>query len=627
MSLRRLGALVVTVSLISSCSGGGSSDAIPPAERVAATSGLVAETHGFPFANFGASNSPEVMDGEDLRLMFGDGVCENGKSTPCAPTSEAAAWAQMVNQSRQAGHCEGMVVQAINRYTTSASPLTSALTNEADTTHGIIRAFATQFFPKVRKESNKWAKKSIGEILSTLQESFTSKKLTYTMGLYSDMGGHAVLPLSIEYPTNTTAKVHLYDTNWPGQDRYVEFDLEKNTWRFSFSGNNPATDSSAWTGGKGDIDLSSMESRMTTDAPFDTGSNGVLGNFLVIRSASLDWTIETANGVVSPSSTSDNTATIQPLKSATTKTIPEFVVYTESTKLSLSLPKESSVYAVGNNKIVSVITNGSSTPIEITEDSVSVPSTAEASVASDNLAATVRGGDATIERTETALVVTGDEITTPVTVNETKPQITVVIKNNKFSTTIGSSITKPFPALPTSLVPADTKPGLPPQDVRALTVTSANESTTTVTPTTVVASSTSTTVKTTTTTTISTATVPTTTTTISPNAPVALQYQGSTQTWIRNQSIPTMNFRFINASNQWASTASGTCTVTLLPELDNGSLNGAQLTGTLSTTATGNGTCSFSGVIISGTQGVKYRLRFAVQGTNATTTLGPQTLY
>ena len=626
MSLRRLGAFALSLALITSCSSGGSSGDSSPASRVAAASGLVAETHGFPFANFGASNSPEVMNGEDLRLMFGDGVCENGKATPCSPTSEAAAWAQMVNQSRQSGHCEGMVVQAINRYTTNASPLTSTLTNEADTTHGIIRAFATQFFPKVRKESNKWAKKSIGEILSTLQESFASKKVTYTMGLYSDMGGHAVLPLSIEYPTDTTAKVHLYDTNWPGEDRYVDFDLKANTWRFSFSGNNPATDSGAWTGGKGDIDLSSMESRLTTDAPFNTGSNGVLGNFLVIRSAALDWKIETSSGTVSPTSNSDSTATIQPLKSATTTSLPEFVVYTESANLSLSLPSASSVYAVGNNKVVSVITKGSTQPVDITADAVTVPSSAEASVASDDLAATVRGGDATISRTDTSLTVTGKDISAPVIVNRSKSEVTVVIGNGKFSTTAGSSITQAFPALPKSLVPADTKAGLPPQDVRALSVAPVDASTTTVVATTVPTSSTSTSIKTTTTTT-STTVASTTTTTVAQNAVIALQYQGSTQTWIRNQSIPTMNFRFINTSNQWASTASGTCTVTLLPEFDNGTLNGAQLTGTLSTTATGNGTCAFSGVIISGTQGVKYRLRFAVQGTTATTTLGPQTLY
>lgn len=202
-------------------------------------------------------------------------------------------------------------------------------------------------------------------------------------------------------------------------------------------------------------------------------------------------------------------------------------------------------------------------------------------------------------------------------------EITVTIKNSNISTSVGSAITQPFPTLPTSLVPADTKSGLPPQDVRALNAVS-EESTTTVVATTVPASSTSTSVKTTTTSTPAVSS--TTTTTASQNNVIALQYQGSSQTWIRNQAIPTMNFRFINTSNQWASTASGTCNVTLLPEFDNGSLNGAQLTGTLSATASGNGTCSFSGVTISGTQGVKYRLRFAVQGTTANTTLGPQTL-
>lgn len=620
MSLRRLGALVVTVSLLSSCSGGGSSDASAPAERVAATSGLVAATHGFPFANFGASNSPEIMDGEDLRLMFGDGVCENGTATPCAPTSEAAAWAQMVNQSRQAGHCEGMVVQAISRYTTQADPLTSALTNEADTTHGIIRAFSTQFFPKVRQESNSWAKKSIKEILSTLQESFTSKKLTYTMGLYSDMGGHAVLPLSIEYPTESTAKVHLYDTNWPGEDRYVEFDLGANTWKFSFSGANPETDSDAWTGGKGDIDLSSMESRLTTDAPFDTGSNGVLGNFLVIRSTSLDWKIETENGVVSPTSSSDSSATIRPLKSASTQAIPEFVVYTESTKLSLSLPSESSVYAVGNNKIVSVITSGSTTPVEISEESVSVPSTAEASVASDNLAATVRGGGATIERTENALLVSGEGITTPVTVNEKKPQVTVVIKNDKFSTSSGSSITKAFPTLPTALVPADTKAGLPSQEIRALNIT-ASETTTSTVATSSVPVSSSTTVKSTTSSTTSSST--TTTVNSNQNTIIALQFSGNTPQYINGQTISSLSFRFINANNQWATSASGTCVMSLLPKFDNGSLNGATLGGSTTATANGNGTCTFTSLVINGTTGVEYRLRPTVTGSGANTTLGP----
>lgn len=61
MSLRRLGSVVVILTLLTSCSSGGSSGGSATTERVAASSGLVAATHGFPFANFGASNSPEVM--------------------------------------------------------------------------------------------------------------------------------------------------------------------------------------------------------------------------------------------------------------------------------------------------------------------------------------------------------------------------------------------------------------------------------------------------------------------------------------------------------------------------------------------------------------------------------------
>ena len=106
MISRRFAPVAVAIVLMSACSGGGSGSSTNSDARVAAASGLAVETDGFAFANFGSANTPEVMNGEDLRAMFGDGVCTNGASTPCAPTSEAAAWAQMVNQSRQAGHCE-----------------------------------------------------------------------------------------------------------------------------------------------------------------------------------------------------------------------------------------------------------------------------------------------------------------------------------------------------------------------------------------------------------------------------------------------------------------------------------------------------------------------------------------
>jgi hypothetical protein len=625
MISRRFAPVAVAIVLMSACSGGGSGSSTNSDARVAAASGLAVETDGFAFANFGSANTTEVMNGEDLRAMFGDGVCTNGASTPCAPTSEAAAWAQMVNQSRQAGHCEGMVVQALNRFSTSATPKTSELQNQADTTHGIIRAFATQFFPAVKKESDSWAKKSVGDIVAALNESFSSKKITYSMGLYSDMGGHAVLPLSVEYPTESTAKVHIYDTNWPGQDRYVLVDLEADTWEFSFSGQDPANDPNVWTGGKGDIDLASMENRLSTDAPFETGSNGVLGNFLVIRSASLDWSVRTPTGVVSPTESTDATATVRPLRTAATKSVPEYIVTTSSPEIDLTLPGISSAYAVGGGKVISVVTRGTDEPITIKPTRVVFPAAATLSLADGDLAATVTGGSGYIDVNKASLTISVSGMTEVVTVNTQKPQVTVTVKNGKGTTTTGSAITAPQPDLPTELVQPDTKQGLPPQTNRTLAAGIATSTTVAGSATTTAGTNTTTTVKSTNGSTSTSST--TSTTTNNQNNIIALQYMGSQNTWTNGQPInATLTFRLINSSNQWASTASGTCALTLLPEFDNGSLGGASLSGTTSATANGNGTCSFSGVVINGNSGTKYRLRASLNGFGATTTLGPQTL-
>ena len=632
MTPRRLVSLVTAVALLASCSGGGSGSTDSADIRVAASSGLAPTDDGFAFANFGSANTQEFMDGEDLRLMFGDGACANGSATPCDPTSEAAAWAQMVNQSRQAGHCEGMVVQAINRYTTAATPKTSELSNEDDTTHGIIRAFATQFFPAVKKDADSWARKSLSDIVSALNESFSSKKLTYTMGLYSDAGGHAVLPISVEYPTETIAKVHIYDSNWPGQDRYVLFDLDADTWEFSFSGSDPANDPGAWKGGKGDIDLASMESRTQTDAPFDTGSNGVLGNFLVIRSASLDWTVATPDGVVSPAGSTDATATVRPLRTATTKSIPEYVVFTESTEIDLTLPGVSSAYAVGGGKVVSVVTRGSDEPITIKPARVVFPAAAQLSLADGDLAATVIGGAGYIDVSASSLYLSVSGLTEEVFVNQQKPQVTVTVKNGVAATSAGSAITDLEPVLPKDLVQPDTKPGLPPQDVRTLSSALA-------TTTTVAVSTTTTKSQGATTTTVaanpnssSTTSVPVTqapTTTGNPNVVVALAFQGN-QPYLMNGSVysstnPPMKIWFVNSQGQKVSSATGTCVLSLLPEFDNGSLNGATMTGTLASSAV-SGECTFGSFTINGTVGAKYRLRVTVTSSNLNTTIGPHPL-
>ena len=107
---RRIITGLVLVATLASCSGGSSG----PADVAAtpADSGLLPTDDGFTFANIGSSASKEVFDTKDLVTMFGKEACVGGVEAPCSPTTQAAAWARMVNEARASGHCEGLAVQA-----------------------------------------------------------------------------------------------------------------------------------------------------------------------------------------------------------------------------------------------------------------------------------------------------------------------------------------------------------------------------------------------------------------------------------------------------------------------------------------------------------------------------------
>jgi hypothetical protein len=119
------------------------------------------------------------------------------------------------------------------------------------------------------------------------------------------------------------------------------------------------------------------------------------------------------------------------------------------------------------------------------------------------------------------------------------------------------------------------------------------------------------------------------TTTGNPNTVVALAFQGS-QPYLMNGSVytstnPAMKIWFINSQGQKVSSATGTCVLSLLPEFDNGSLNGASMTGTLASTPV-SGECTFGSFTINGTVGAKYRLRVTVTAGSLNTTIGPHVL-
>jgi hypothetical protein len=226
-------------------------------------SGFRPELDGFSFANFDEHDYPQSFDKQAFLDMVGSGprVCVDGVADPCELTEEATIFADTVNQARRAGHCEGMVLVAAARQRWGLSPDTSSLEPTEAVVNAIIRAFATIFLPEVQAEARSWVEKSLADTVAELSAALAEGKIEYGMGIYRPDGGHEVLPYRIEYPSPTLARVFVYDPNWPLVERYVDLDLERDSWRFSFAATNQSSDPYAWTGGEADLDLTSISIR------------------------------------------------------------------------------------------------------------------------------------------------------------------------------------------------------------------------------------------------------------------------------------------------------------------------------------------------------------------------------
>jgi hypothetical protein len=452
-------------ALLASCGGSGSTSILT---AVATDSGVTPDENGFSFANFGSDATSENLNSEDLVAMFGGGACVGGITNPCTPTAQASAWAKMVNESRASGHCEGLAVQAASRFDAKATPATESLANTGDVTHGIIRAFATQFLPEVQDVTEAWAKKSLVDIVNELSTSFANKSVLYTMGLYTPNGGHAVLPYAIEFPKPDVAVVKVYDSNWPGMERIVSIDLAAKVWSFSFSGENPQEDANAWSGKAGDIDLTSMSARTSATCPFCGDDAKVAKSVLLIRSTSLNWSVKTKNGTYSPSATASVAGvTSRFLRAASSNTqvkVPEYILYTDSEDFELQLPDTSSVYVSNSDSVVQVAATGSKVrkPILFKRNAISVEDTSTTvTVSSDNVVAQVTSNTAKIKVGTNRLSIDLGGKNAPINVNEADPQILVrTDKNSDPVVTKVKNLVTVVPSIVPALKPPDVKSGL-----------------------------------------------------------------------------------------------------------------------------------------------------------------------
>ena len=413
-SLRCL--LAVPLVALASCGSGADSGATLDRTPVAST--MTPTENGFTFANFSSRKVTEEFGAEDLVAMFGNSsfVCIGGKE-PCNPTAEAAAFARMVNQARASGHCEGLVALAASRFVEKVSPATKDLEKDPDVVHAILRAFATQFLPESQSETNGWAKKSINDVLGAISENLRKNIPEFTLNVYSENGGHALLPLAIDFPDNDHAVVHVYDSNWPDKDRYVTFDLKKKEWSFSFSGKDPGNDPNIWSGKQGDVDITSLTSRLTSTCPFCGAPSKVRNTVLVIRSVDKKITVETDDGVLSPDSMSAGDASLRPLAGPgagpSQGQARDFIVTIPVTnkKTKLKVGTEARIVAITPDAIGEIHTpaGGSEAPIEINTDGIAVDDpSVQLTLAAGEYAVTAEGSNNSITLLDGTVTATVD---------------------------------------------------------------------------------------------------------------------------------------------------------------------------------------------------------------------------
>jgi len=529
---RRVLAATASLALLAACGGGGGGGGggeskaaditVPEAKGVSVDLGLAPNPDGFAFANFGAGASPEVFAAEDLVAMFGSGadVCVEG-TDPCQPTAEAAAWAAMVNDNRAAGHCEGFAVLSANRFAAGKTPPSVQLTMDPTVTKDIMRAFATQFLQSTQDETLGWQGKSLKDKVATLESAFASKKAVYTLAIYTTEGGHAVLPYAIEYLTPEQVKIKIYDSNWPGQDRFVMVDLANETWTFAYSGADPNNDPAPWSGGPKDLDITSMSARDAGKIPFGKGNGEVTKSLLLIRSAALNWSIDTPTGTLAPGQPSTAGASIRPVRSSAPKApgAPvDYMVYVPSNqKLQFNLPDATRVAGITPKAAIRIETPGSKKgKVEVIDGGVKAndPSVV-LSLADGNLVASSNGAGNEIATTggqidvrltapngeQVSVAVTADtpavdvrtpgrdgvdpnanvEILSQTGANEIEKKVIDASGNETVTTQQGqlenTQVNRPMPE---ALAAPATKPGLPSRDERVAQVTPAAGTPTTI---------------------------------------------------------------------------------------------------------------------------------------------------
>ena len=240
---------------------------------VCAQDGFDPAKDGFNFANWAAVGD---LDATGMVALFGRGsVCTpKSPSGSCVLYPAAREWMKQANEAMAGGHCEGMAVLSERLFQgaarvgdfDSAAAATYDLAFENPVLQKAIDLwFITQALPDPAAAAGDFRAMTPSQIAAEIASGFATHQ-GYTIGIYSDAGGHAVTPLAVTREGNFIA-ISIYDNNYPGTVQRIMVDPANETWNYAMGSTNPQNASAVWSGTTGTMDLTPMASRDLPEAP------------------------------------------------------------------------------------------------------------------------------------------------------------------------------------------------------------------------------------------------------------------------------------------------------------------------------------------------------------------------
>lgn len=235
-------------------------------------SGFRPNIDGFSFQNYGDDPVTVDLTATELQRMFGDKVCASTADGQCTLTYPAERWMNQAISAMKNGHCEGIAVLSSLMYYNETSPGSFGGSSVIDLSLQDIllqREIGYWWTTQVtRPGGSKKVLESPQAVLDTLAAAFGNGSGAgewWVMGIYlpDGSGGHAITPYAVEDLGNGTARILVYDNNWPKDSRFIEVDTINNSWRYLASAS-PDEPNSLYSGNAStrNLEIVSLSSRL-----------------------------------------------------------------------------------------------------------------------------------------------------------------------------------------------------------------------------------------------------------------------------------------------------------------------------------------------------------------------------